>query len=269
MELATGIKGKGATVNLFDDSDIEEVESEIMSLAFKDELEKKKGNEGEEEKGKGGKSRIGAVLHTAYNNDVLWMNFRVLGSLSEQISDADEEEEIGYVRCMSKRKEHEAEYSLGKVVVSKTKKGRYSVTFAEFLPFLICWTLDAGRPKATGWLGVQENKTWAELISAAKKFLVHVVTNQKKHSKSILENLSITDLNLAYFMMASWEELEEFCNKRGIEVTGPVMSDSAELRHKKFIGEARVVFEKLNKYKDHTPLEYLQAVGNCWYKKDN
>ena len=57
---------EGAVMDNFEFEE-EEVESEIMSLTCKVE-------EGEV-KGKGGRSKIGTVLHTAYHNDVLWMNF--------------------------------------------------------------------------------------------------------------------------------------------------------------------------------------------------
>ena len=190
--------------------------------------------------------------------------------LSQQVSDIDEEQDVGYIRCMSRLKVYPEEYDIGRKVISRVKSGKNSVIFAEILPFLICWTLDVERlrAKAAGWLGLQEAKTSAELNANSKKLLSHVVMNQKR-MRNILEDLSITDLSLAYLMMASsWEELEEFCLKRGIKVVGPDLKDSREIRDKKFINEARIVFEKLNKYKENTPIEYLQGIGSNWYRRD-
>ena len=225
MHVVDLVDKEGAAMDNFEFEE-EEIESEIMSLACN-------GEEGEV-KGRGGRSKIGTVLHTAYHNDVLWMNFRALDPLSQQVSDLDGEEEVGYIRCMTRLKAYQEEYEIGRKVISRVKSGKNSVIFAEILPFLICWTLDVERrkPKSTGWLGLQEAKTSAELIANAKKLLSHVVMNQRK-KRNILDDLSITDLSLAYLMMASWEELEEFCLKRGIKVVGPDLKDNSEEVHQR------------------------------------
>ena len=89
------IKQKGVAIDLFDNSDSKEVESEIMSLAFKAELEKKKGNEGEEGKGKGGKGAL-SIINKKMAID-LFVDFDQEKGLEESAEDGGkvEEEEQG------------------------------------------------------------------------------------------------------------------------------------------------------------------------------
>ena len=114
----------------------------------------------------------------------------------------------------------------------------------------------------------QEMKTSKELIAGARKLLNHAIVKQRQKSGSISENIPIKDLSLGYLMMLTWEELREYCGRRGVRVEEDESIDGkAKVEQEMiFLNEARKAFELLNKFCKHTPLEYLRGVGNYWYR---
>ena len=64
-----------------------------------------------------------------YSNDAIWLNLRALGPLSKQIAEMDGEEDVGYVRCMTAKKDFEDEYKIGRQPINKTSK---PILFVEY-----------------------------------------------------------------------------------------------------------------------------------------
>jgi len=256
---------------LFDllDSDTEDLESTIPSLARVEEKGKSKveAGAGAGNMGKGKKviSRVAALMTNIYQNDVIWSIFRTFGTLEEQVAKKGAGGVLSLVRCMRGESEGR-EKDMGNKPVGKTIK---ALKFFEFLPYLVCWILDRGRPETRGWLGFQEDRTKQGLINRAEEFLEKEVKRMKDGKEGILENWSIFSLSIGHFMMASWEEVEKYGGYRGVKV--PRMSHegkSVEIKDMIFVKGAREMYEKLNTFKSSAPMEYLQGIGSAWFNRD-
>ena len=245
------------TIEILDESDDSQSESVVGSLVFEDDDVKIKGKVkgGLKNGGKGkkvGKKKnttvIEEVFQTLYHNDTIWSCFRALGSLSSQVTNKDGDEQLAYIDCMLTA-ESEDVREVGKAEVGK------GVVFSVVLPFLICWILDKKRPTTTGWVGGKEKLPRKELVKEASNFLKEMIPPKKK-SGGLLDNISITDLNVGLLMMATWEEMEEYGKKRGLSIVrNEEIGIPQEVQESLFIKEARILFEKLNKFKLEVPID--------------
>ena len=94
-------------------------------------------------------SKMEEEFQTVYHNDIVWACFRALGSLSSQMVNKDDEEELAYIECMLMKEENPEVVAVGKEQVGKGVKG---LLFHQMLPFLLFWILDEKRSTTTGWL---------------------------------------------------------------------------------------------------------------------
>ena len=205
------------------------------------------------------KSLLGKVLGAIYNNNAIWSNVLRLGAISKH-KDNEGNIDLRFFQLFMEGKGLFLEYDFGKEQVSRT----FGFTFREILPFVVLWVFDEKRIGATGWLTELEKLTKSELITRAIAEMERTIVRNKTGNKgSFLDFISAEKLNIGMFMFATFKEVEEYCEVRGIDL-GVVKKDPLDdsVEKSSFIEEVRIALEILkNKCVKNVTIEYLVDIG--------
>ena len=202
------------------------------------------------------KSDMAKCVGTMYSNNVIWMNVLQLGAISRHKDKEGNIDLKSYKWCM----EGKGFSEVGKEFISKTSQ----IKMKEMLPYAILWTFDKRRVGATGWFNPFEKMKREELIDRAMTEMENAIERNKKGNKgSFLDFVSVEQLNIGMFALSTWEEVNEYCSTRGVELE-EVEDKYVEHEEKqmKFIVVFKKALEELKlKCVKNVSLGYLKAVG--------